>query len=82
MRSGPLVLGIVGLASCGLLAPVAWYLGAQELSQIRSWRAPQAGSGLAWAGMIMGIIGTIPFLFCVGLVAVAICFASLLAVAA
>ncbi len=57
-----LVLGILGIFCCGLLAPVAWYLGSQEVKAIREGRAPLAGEGLAKAGMIMGIIGTILFL--------------------
>ena len=54
-----LVLGILGIFCCGLLAPVAWYLGNQELNAIREGRSPIAGEGLAKAGQIMGIIGTI-----------------------
>lgn len=54
-----LILGIVGIFCCNLLGPVAWYLGNQELKAIREGRAPIAGEGLAKAGMILGIIGTI-----------------------
>lgn len=54
-----LVLGILGIFCCGLLAPVAWYLGSQEVKAISEGRSPIAGEGLAKAGMIMGIIGTI-----------------------
>lgn len=54
-----LVLGILGIFCCGLLAPVAWYLGNQEVKAIREGRSPVAGEGLAKAGMIMGIIGSI-----------------------
>ena len=54
-----LVLGILGIICCGLLAPVAWYLGSQELKAIGEGRSPIAGEGLAKAGMIMGIIGSI-----------------------
>jgi uncharacterized membrane protein YjgN (DUF898 family) len=54
-----LVLGILGIFCCGLLAPVAWYLGNQEVKAIREGRSPLAGEGLAKAGMIMGIIGSI-----------------------
>jgi uncharacterized membrane protein YjgN (DUF898 family) len=54
-----LVLGILGVICCGLLAPIAWFLGAQETKAIREGRSPVAGEGLAKAGMILGIIGSI-----------------------
>lgn len=54
-----LVLGILGVICCGLLAPVAWYLGNQELKAIREGRSPMAGEALAKIGMILGIIGTV-----------------------
>ncbi len=54
-----LVLGILGLVCCPLLAPIAWYLGNQEVKAIREGRSPAPGEGLAKAGSILGIIGTI-----------------------
>ncbi|HEV2852456.1 MAG TPA: DUF4190 domain-containing protein [Thermoanaerobaculia bacterium] len=54
-----LILGILGIFCCGLLAPVAWYLGNQELKAIREGRSSLAGEGLAKAGSILGIIGSI-----------------------
>ncbi|MCP4201604.1 MAG: DUF4190 domain-containing protein [bacterium] len=54
-----LVLGILGVICCGLLAPVAWIMGSSELKAIRSGASPAAGEGLAKAGMILGIIGTV-----------------------
>lgn len=54
-----LVLGIVGVVCCGLVAPVAWFMGSAELKAIRAGSAPAAGEGLAKAGMILGIIGTV-----------------------
>ena len=56
-----LVLGILGIICCGLLAPIAWYLGSQETRAIREGRSPVAGEGIAKAAMILGIIGTILF---------------------
>ncbi|MDI6784236.1 MAG: DUF4190 domain-containing protein [bacterium] len=75
-----LVLGILGIACCGLCAPFAWVIGSAELKQIKAGLSSQAGKGFAQAGMIMGIIGTILliltivgmliyFLFFVGLAA-------------
>lgn len=54
-----LVLGILGVICCNLLAPVAWYVGNQELKAIREGRSPMAGEILAKIGMILGIIGTV-----------------------
>jgi hypothetical protein len=54
-----LVLGILGVICCGLMAPIAWYIGSQELKAIQAGSSPAAGDGLARAGMILGIIGTI-----------------------
>jgi len=55
-----LVLGILSIVTCcGILAPVAWYLGSQELKAIREGRSAAAGDGIAKAGMILGILGTL-----------------------
>lgn len=65
-----LVLGILGLlgslGSCccclflvlALCAPIAWFLGRQELQAIREGRSPASGESNAKAGMILGIVGT------------------------
>ena len=54
-----LVLGIIGIVCCGLAAPFAWYFGNQELQAILAGTSPAAGEGLAKAGKILGIIGTV-----------------------
>lgn len=54
-----LVLGILGLLCCALLGPVAWYLGSQELKAIAAGESPATGEGVAKAGMILGIIGSV-----------------------
>lgn len=54
-----LVLGILGVVCCQLFGPVAWFVGSQELKAIREGRSPAAGEGLAKAGWILGIIGSI-----------------------
>lgn len=56
-----LVLGILGVICCALVAPVAWYLGSQELKAIQAGSSPAAGDGFAKAGMILGIVGVIIF---------------------
>ena len=54
-----LVLGILGLIICGILAPVAWIMGKNELEAIDSGRRPPENRGTANAGRILGIIGTV-----------------------
>ncbi len=54
-----LVLGILGLALCQLLAPIAWYLGAQAVKEIDASHGNLSGRSEANAGKIMGIIGTV-----------------------
>jgi hypothetical protein len=54
-----LAVGILGVICCGLLAPVAWYLGTAEERAIREGRSPATGQGMATAGKILGIIGTV-----------------------
>ena len=53
-----LVLGILGLLSCWLLSPLAWYLGRAELADIRVGLAPREGDAVATIAMVLGIIGT------------------------
>jgi hypothetical protein len=53
-----MILGIAGLVCCGLLAAIpALILGKIELNAIKRGEASAAGTGLAFAGFIMGIIG-------------------------
>ena len=54
-----LVVGILGLVLCQVLAPVAWYLGNQEISAIDTGRRPPENRGMAVAGRVLGIIGTV-----------------------
>ncbi len=70
-----LVLGILGLIVCGVLAPVAWIMGKNELEAIDSGRRPPANRGTANAGRILGIVGTV-------LIGVALVFLILLLVGA
>ena len=53
-----LILGIVSLVFCGLLGPVAWYIGDKEVKAIRAGYSSPAGEGIAKAGMILGIVAT------------------------
>lgn len=63
-----LVLGILGIVLCGVLGPVAWIMGNQELAAIDAGRRPPENRGTANAGRILGIITTV--LLIVGLVAI------------
>lgn len=67
-----LVLGILSIVVLPLLGPVAWYLGHVELEDIRGFRAPRAGEGLARAGWVLGIIGSLPLILIAGLIVLAI----------
>jgi 4-hydroxybenzoate polyprenyltransferase len=76
-----LVLGILGLILCWWLSPFAWWLGAAELRDIRDGLSPANGQGLATAGMVLGIIGTVLLaisccgvLFWVGLIVAGLAF--------
>lgn len=54
-----LVLGVLSIVCCGLLGPVAWYIGDKELKAIAAGASDRSGEGLAKAGKILGIIGTV-----------------------
>lgn len=53
------VLGILGLLMCQILAPIAWAIGNGELRGIAEGRRPPQDRGLASAGRVLGIIGTV-----------------------
>ena len=54
-----LVLGIIGLTFCTLCAPFAWWQGKQAEDQIAASGGMLQGKGMATAGKILGIIGTV-----------------------
>ncbi len=60
-----LVLGIIGILCCALCGPIAWFIAKQELNAIAAGHAPAAGEGMAKAGLILGIIGTVLLVFSV-----------------
>lgn len=53
-----LVLSILGLVVCGVLSPVAWYYGREEIKAIDAGRRDPSKRDLATAGKIIGMIGT------------------------
>lgn len=55
-----LVLGILGLTTCaGLTSPFAWVMGANSRKRIKESGGQLGGDGLALAGMICGIVGSV-----------------------
>lgn len=54
-----LVFGILGVVCCGLFAPIAWYLGNEELTGIDAGRLPESNRGMAQIAKILGIIGSV-----------------------
>jgi hypothetical protein len=54
-----LILGIVGIVCCQLCGPFAWWMGKQEVDAVREGLAPATNEGMAKAGMILGIVGTV-----------------------
>ena len=53
-----MVLGILGLALCGIFAPFAWSTGGKAVKEIDANPAGYSGRGEPSAGKIMGIVGT------------------------
>jgi divalent metal cation (Fe/Co/Zn/Cd) transporter len=54
-----LVLGLLGLLLCQILSPFAWMQGNKALQRIAESNGGLEGEGMAKAGQILGIIGTI-----------------------
>jgi hypothetical protein len=54
-----LVFGIIGVLCCGVLAPVALFIGNSSRRRIQASGGALGGSGLATAGFVLGIIGTV-----------------------
>lgn len=53
------VFGVLGIVCCGLLAPVAWYLGSEELKAIQAGLVSETNRGMAQVAKILGIVGSI-----------------------
>ncbi|HEX5671855.1 MAG TPA: DUF4190 domain-containing protein [Acidimicrobiia bacterium] len=54
-----LVLGILSIVVCQILGPFAWKMGNDELKAITERRRSPEGQGMAQAGKICGIVGTV-----------------------
>ena len=54
-----LVLGILSIVVCQILGPFAWKMGNDELKAIADRRRSPEGQGMAQAGKVCGIVGTV-----------------------
>lgn len=54
-----LILGILGIVVCGIIAPFAWRMGKQTVTEIDASNGQLGGRGSAQAGYILGLIGTV-----------------------
>ncbi|MGI8674897.1 MAG: DUF4190 domain-containing protein [Thermoleophilaceae bacterium] len=54
-----LVLGLIGITFCGLCAPFAWAQGRKAETAAETSGGAYGGKGMASAGKILGIIGTV-----------------------
>jgi hypothetical protein len=66
-----MILGIVGILVCGPVAPFAWWIGKKAVDEIDASGGRLGGRGMAKAGYIMGVIGTILLVIAVLVFAVA-----------
>ena len=64
-----LVFGILGLLGCGILAPVAWWLGRKELYAIEAGIRSPSHRTNAKTGKVLGIVGTIMTVLLIPLIA-------------
>lgn len=61
-----LVLGILSLCVCGIMGPIAWVMGNEEMRRINSGMTSPAQRGYVQAGRICGIISSSLIFLCVG----------------
>lgn len=53
-----LVLGVLSVAPCPLLGPIAWAMAKGDLEDMQAGHIDPAGRVLTRIGMILGIVGT------------------------
>jgi ABC-type Fe3+ transport system permease subunit len=53
------ILAIIGLLTCGVLSPYAWYVGNKEVKAIDEGRRDPSDRGSARTARILGIMGTL-----------------------
>ncbi len=69
-----LLLGLAPFVLCVPTGPIAWWLGNQDMADIRAGRMDPSGEGLTQVGRIMGIISTVMMLLSVLLLCVFLAF--------
>ena len=60
-----LTLGILSLVVCGILGPIAWAMGNEEMRRMDSGETDPSQRGSVTAGRICGIIATVLMIFSV-----------------
>ena len=66
-----LVLGILAIAASGLFGPFVWWMGSRELAAIDAGSRSPDNRGMAKAGRLLGILGTVLIVGAVTLFAMA-----------
>lgn len=69
-----LILGILSVFCCPILGPVALFIGNASRQRVAASGGTLGGGGLATAGLILGVIGTIELVF--GVISVVVAVAS------
>jgi hypothetical protein len=54
-----LILGIISVLCCPILGPVALFIGNASRQRIQASGGTLGGAGLAMAGLVLGVIGTV-----------------------
>lgn len=54
-----LILGILGIVACSVVAPFALVIGRRSVKEIDASGGRLGGRGMAQAGFILGVIGTV-----------------------
>jgi hypothetical protein len=54
-----MILGIVGVVICGFTAPFALVIGRRAMNEIDASGGTLGGRGMAQAGFILGIVGSV-----------------------
>ena len=73
-----LILGILSVLLCQLISPFAWVIGKRTVNEIDASRGQLSGRGLAQAGYILGIVGTV--LLALGVISLIVLLVFLVAV--
>ena len=53
------MLGILGLIACPICGPIAWSLGHRAEQEVDASGGTLSGRGIATAGKVLGIVGTV-----------------------